>query len=60
MDNFQYSKKNDIDIGINTFRFANIFNLNSIDNIQRAVKTVKTESSLYLGCEYNTHYDYVV
>ena len=52
MDNSQYCKK--YDIGINNFRFANIFQLNnaSIDNIQSAVKTVKSRTPLDMSCEY--------
>ena len=50
MENLQYLKKNNI--GMNNFRFANIFHHNSVsvDNIQSVVKTVKSEASLDLSC----------
>ena len=49
MDNLQYSKKNNI--GMNNFRFANIFKHNSVgvDSIKSVVKTVK--AMLYLFCD---------
>ena len=34
------------------FRFANIFNSRNVDNIQRAVKTLKFETSLDLSCDH--------
>ena len=52
----QSLKRNEIGIN-NNFRFANLFNLNSlgVDKIETVVKTVKTETSPDLSCDGNSN-----